>query len=35
LGGLFEAGCDAAELLEFKEAALDKMALGISATRHL
>ena len=28
-GGLFEASCDAAELLELGEAALHEMALGI------
>jgi hypothetical protein len=27
--GLFEAGCDTAELLELREAAFDEMALGI------
>jgi hypothetical protein len=28
-GGLFEAGCEAAKLLELGEAAFDQMALGI------
>ena len=29
MGGLFEAGCDAAKLLELGEAALHEMTLGI------